>query len=458
MRVTVLGGGVLGASTCYHLAKLGARVTSVSGSAGASAATSRSAGLILHYGASFKMQAARSTLADIADLESALEEDLGFVECGSLRVAVSSQRCQDLEREAAQIRDRGFSSVKQQLDHAELGARVPWLQLPSSATATLVERDGYIDPVVLTGAYWRRARELGAVGIADDASELVPSDDGRSVAAIRLRGARDVVESDHVVDATGLWSGRLAELAFGVEALPMAPVRSHYWIATSANDNGLVDPLAVTPMVLLPDAGAYTRPAAGSGLLIGLQEQRSATWNRNALFGKEKDREASSSSTALDLEIAHEAAAADADDALHLVTEALFPEEEKEEEGDDGQSCSRRSLAHFLTPDFIARLALPHYAAGLTTYTPDGQYLVGCMAGDASPSNYTVLSGCNGSGISSAGGLGSLAARCALGLQEEEEEGDTSPTRSTLQNLPAVGSEEFQRLCSNARASKFQTK
>jgi hypothetical protein len=56
----------------------------------------------------------------------------------------------------------------------------------------------------------------------------------------------------------------------------------------------------------------------------------------------------------------------------------------------------------------IDRLAFPHYIAGLTTYTPDGRYLIGRVPGATNA--VSVATGCNGSGLSSAGGIGRLVA------------------------------------------------
>lgn len=95
-------------------------------------------------------------------------------------------------------------------------------------------------------------------------------------------------------------------------------------------------------------------------------------------------------------EAAHDAAAADSAQAAELFLGGLD------------------MLAPYVVPELLKSLTLPHYTAGLTTYTPDGGYLIGKLPCPAAPDGYSILSGCNGSGLSSAGGLGLLAAREAL--------------------------------------------
>ena len=80
---------------------------------------------------------------------------------------------------------------------------------------------------------------------------------------------------------------------------------------------------------------------------------------------------------------------------------------------------------------------------------------------------YTVVSGCNGSGLSSAGGIGKVAAEIAIALKKEDLDpfaDDWSPLRASLSahtttpdgNPVDVRGQEFRDLCSNARSAKFQ--
>ena len=58
----------------------------------------------------------------------------------------------------------------------------------------------------------------------------------------------DTIACDHVVDATGAWSGVLGQAAFGMPPLPLAPVRSHYWTTGSMPEWLATE----APMVILP--------------------------------------------------------------------------------------------------------------------------------------------------------------------------------------------------------------
>jgi 4-methylaminobutanoate oxidase (formaldehyde-forming) len=78
-----------------------------------------------------------------------------------------------------------------------------------------------------------------------------------------------------IVDACGVWAAEFSErVGF---PLPMAPVRSHYWITEPNEAYG-----GEHPITILPDVAAYTRPEVG-GLILGVQESRSVTFDAREL-------------------------------------------------------------------------------------------------------------------------------------------------------------------------------
>ena len=123
-------------------------------------------------------------------------------------------------------------------------------------------------------------------------------------------------------------------------------------------------------------------------------------------------------------------------------------------------------------------IALRSYTAGLTSYTPDGGFLVGSLpalppsgcggCGGGAVRGTSVISGCNGAGLSAAGGLGSLAARHALaeaGWLCDEDGDEAQDARLALEEFRLgrfgavdVTTEAFRARCSASRGSKFQPK
>ena len=561
--VAVLGRGVLGAATAYHLTKLGARVVCVDGGPLGGSATARSAGLVLHASSPAKAACTVQTLADIAQLDAeqaalgtAGEGPVGFVKTGMVRVASTPAELDRLRREMEMVSGGAYSAVHWLHTASQVSAAVPWLTLPQGATACVVEMDGMVDPVVLAGRYWRAARQAGAVHVPHDAvallhtavtpaptalataapaspaflatpttptppqlqppTETTPQqphqtihhhqqNGGRKVVGVVLADSGEEIPCDYCIDATGSWAGSLAEAAFGTAPLPMAATRSHYWTAKAPPQYFPTS----SAMVLIPAARWYSRPTHTAGeAIVGLQEEISPTWSRAELESPAQMHSSSSGggssasvhgpagdcwsagcavlpSMSGGREAAHDAAAADSAQAAELFLGGLD------------------MLAPYVVPELLESLTLPHYTAGLTTYTPDGGYLIGKLPCPAAPDGYSILSGCNGSGLSSAGGLGllaakealhSLAAQCSAGAGAGAGAGadadaghadagadpyDLSTSyakalegwsigRPTVQlkfcssgsgdvgaGGPAVGTAAYRKICSMARAGKF---
>lgn len=334
--VAVLGRGVLGAATAYHLTKLGARVVCVDGGPLGGSATARSAGLVLHALSPAKAACTVQTLADIAQLDAeqaalgtAGEGPVGFVKTGMVRVASTPAELDRLRREMEMVSGGEYSAVHWLHTASQVSASVPWLTLPQGATACVVEMDGMEDPVVLAGRYWRAARQAGAMHVPHDAvallhtavtpappalaaappvspsfwatqlpqlqpqppTETTPQQPHQSPHHHQQKGERKVVgvvladsgeeiRCDYCIDATGSWAGSLAEAAFGTAPLPMAATRSHYWTAKAPPQYFPTS----SAMVLIPAARWYSRPTHTAGeAIVGLQEEISPTWSRAEL-------------------------------------------------------------------------------------------------------------------------------------------------------------------------------
>ena len=473
-HVAVIGAGILGASTAYHLAKLAptAQVTILDSNPSPNCATSRSAGVVLHYSSPDKCRLVRQTTRDIEALEGMLDEDVGFCKTGSMRIASNPAELEALEAEMKVVAP--FSPVRW-LEKEEVKPLVPWMTDPSLANsetpeesgdllrAALIEDDGFLDPIVLAGAFLRAARALGANYEVDRVAGLDVSGDANGSVVQGVHTARGQhLACDHVVDATGVWAGVLGEASLGMAPLPMAATRSHYFTTGS-----MPDWLSIrSPVVVLPAAGMYVRgTASGDAAVLGVQERQSRTYDLRELVGAaaKKDQEGATSTAkvlldaARDPEAAHDAAAAEEEQAIELLLECLG------------------RLEAFAEEPFLANLTVPHYSAGITTYTPDGGFLLG--APDPAARGYSVISGCNGMGLSASGGLGRLAALEALGLLDEaatetaagkptetarEALATWSPQRPTLDwgghdaAEGGIRGTAFRDLCAAARARKFK--
>ena len=396
----IVGGGVIGASIAYHLASKGdGTVLLLERNELASAASSRAAGLILQASTKpSKTPLARLTVQTLPVLEDELNESVGFHDVGSLRVSTSDDRALELD---AMVQDAMKWGIPVEFpSKAEIAGLIPWLDIGYSSKIAYFPTDGYVDPYLVSMAYIKSARARGAV--------VRPHTDVRDVI---LEGDKVVgVESNvgkiacgTVIDACGVWAALLSEQA-GFP-LPMAPVRSHYWIT---------DPLdsckGEHPITVLPDASAYTRPELG-GLLIGVQEPHSATFN-----------------------------------ARDLPTDPAAFSPIRGEEHWEILADSYEGLSQFF-PE-IESAQFSNYISGLSAYTPDGEIVLGPLP---NVTGFFTAAGDCGSGITLSAGIGDAMADLVLGRETAYD-----ITRFTPDRFGEVDpfSESFRSRCATARASK----
>ncbi|MFZ1828468.1 MAG: FAD-dependent oxidoreductase [Candidatus Competibacteraceae bacterium] len=397
--LVIVGGGVWGLSIAYHCARLKVgRVLLLERNALSSAATSRAAALLTQARAKTAlMPLIAQTYADITDLEVALGESLDGRRVGSLHVTASASRQREL-RELMAIAGQAGLSVEA-LTADEAARRAPWLNPEAIMNAAFMPEDAFIDPYRLATAYARAARMYGAILRQGVAVQNLRRQGDRITGVVTGQGT---VYTGCVVDAAGAWANRLAS-PLGV-GLPMTPVRSQYWITAP-------DPLFPRdhPMVILPDASAYSRPELG-GLLFGLRERQSVSVDPRELPD--------------DLE---GFALGEAGGWSSLV---------------EGASALRRFLPA------LDRLEIAHHITGLSTYAPDGLLVLGPAPGIE---GFLTAAGCSGAGIATAGGVGRGIAALAAG--------HPSPFDLTPFWIDRFGSidpfsQEFRQRCEQARSSK----
>jgi len=198
----IIGGGIIGCSIAYHLAKNDAgRIVVLERNELASAASSRAAGLILQATTKpSNTPLVQATGSTIADLEAELGDTIGLHTVGSLRIAASPPRLKELQTLAEEAVSRNIPCER--LNHAQAKAMVPWLELPRDCETLFVPTDGYVDPYLLSMAYARAARARGVdfrlrtavTGITVQRQRVV----GIEVGGERMSGGT-------VIDAAGAW-------------------------------------------------------------------------------------------------------------------------------------------------------------------------------------------------------------------------------------------------------------
>jgi glycine/D-amino acid oxidase-like deaminating enzyme len=257
--VIIIGGGVTGASIAFHLAALGVRdVLLLERKFLASGGTGRSVGIVRQlYPTPETSQMVVRSLAAFRAFRDTVGGESGYVGCGVV-IGVSSAMRARLE-ETVRLQRR-FGVRAEVLEPGELARVEPRIDA-ANLGAVLYEPDsGYGDPTAVTIGYAEAARRHG-----------VRIEQGVEVVAIRTTGERvtgvetaagDRVDAPVVVNAAGLWSRTVAQLA-GV-ALPIVIGRHPVFVVE--RDAGFGRPHLV---YLDLGGGSYARPETGGLTLTG---------------------------------------------------------------------------------------------------------------------------------------------------------------------------------------------
>jgi sarcosine oxidase, subunit beta len=207
----VVGGGLVGASTLFHLAELGCTdVLLLERGALASGGTGRScANIRTHYSILSNTELAVKSLAMFRDLPSALgEEDAAsdFIESGYIIVAPEGEPAENLVANLALQRDQGAAT--EQISADEARALHPYINVDDAGAIGWEPHSGYADPVKCTVSFANAATRRGAEVRLDTAVSEVIVDDGT------VRGVRTASGDIHaplVISVLGPWTRALTD-------------------------------------------------------------------------------------------------------------------------------------------------------------------------------------------------------------------------------------------------------
>jgi glycine cleavage system aminomethyltransferase T/glycine/D-amino acid oxidase-like deaminating enzyme len=267
----VIGGGVGGASILYWLARLGwddvvlcERADLTSGS------TFHSAGLVGQLRGSLSLT---KMMMSSVELYRRLEEEVGLEtgwhEVGSLRLASSEDRMQELRRQAGWAKT--FGLPLELLSAAEAKERFPPMSTEGVLGAAYLPTDGYIDPSQLTFALAEGARRGGAEIYTNTRVTGIGLERGRVTGVETDKGS---IETEVVVNAGGMFAGEIGRLA-GVN-VPIVPM-AHEYLVTRPSDLPLELPTMRDPSLLV-----YFRGESG-GLVMGGYERQPEPWSLDGI-------------------------------------------------------------------------------------------------------------------------------------------------------------------------------
>lgn len=360
-EIVVIGGGAVGLSTAYHLAKEGVKdVLLVERNSLTSGTSWHAAGIVGPLRASMNLTKLAIYATELfASLEQETGQATGYRQIGGLWLARTDDRLRELKRIAAMGEMTGLDA--RILHREEVLATLPGCRTDDLAGALWVGEDGQVNPVDLCMAYAKGAR-AGGVRIREDCGVTAVEETGGRVAAVRLEdGSRIACRA--VINCAGAWAHGLGARS-GV-AVPLQAVEHIYVVTEPIPD--LVQPF---PILRDLDGGTYIKEDAGK-LVIGGFEHNAKLWHP-----------------------------ASADPKASFL---MFPEDW--EQAEPFLSCALHRLP------FLETVGLGHFMNGPESFTPDTKPAIG-----EAPNlkNYFTAAGFNSIGIVSSAGAGRAIAAWAM--------------------------------------------
>ncbi|MEM8812786.1 MAG: FAD-binding oxidoreductase, partial [Pseudomonadota bacterium] len=265
--MVVIGGGIIGTSTLYHLGKKGIDdAVLIERKALASGTTWHAAGIVGQLRESgSQTELSKYTARLFQTLEEETGQATGYKQNGTIHLALTDVRMEQLRRSHDHALRMEIPS--QILSIEEIGDLWPHVACDDVLGGFFVPSNGQVNPLDVTQALARGARQAGNRIFEGISARRILAKNGRVVGVETNRG---VIATDKVLLAAGMWSHTFAK-AHGV-ALPLHAAE-HFYIVTEPVE-GLSKSL---PVLVVQEERTYWKEDAGK-LLIGAFEARGKAW------------------------------------------------------------------------------------------------------------------------------------------------------------------------------------
>ena len=355
-NVIIIGGGVIGCSIAYHLGKLGWKdIVLLERKKLTSGTTWHAAGLIAQLRATQNMtRLAKYSQELYWDLEKETGVVTGFKRNGSMTVALTEERLEELNRQADMA--RAYDVEIENINKSQIQEKYPHLNTEDVLGGVWLPKDGQADPVNITLALAKGAKNFGVTIIEDLKVNSIETNDGKVKSVQTQHG---LMSANYVVNAGGMWGQEIGKMAGA--SVPLHACE-HFYIVTEPIDT-LTPEL---PVLRVPDECAYYKEDAGK-ILLGAFEPNSKPWGGD---GIPED----------------------------------FEFDSLPEDFDHFEPILERAIKRF---PLLDKTGIKTFFNGPESFTVDNRYLLGETP---EVENFFVAAGFNSVGIQSAGGAGKVLA------------------------------------------------
>ena len=357
-KVVVIGGGVVGCSCAYHLAKFGWKdVILLERDKLTSGTTWHAAGLVSQIGPSATITKIRKYSLDLyKDLEKKVDHSAGLRLNGALSIAQEEGRWRELKRQATTAQLYNFDV--QILNKDQIKEKIPLIKNEDLLGGIHMPGDGSGDPSGITQLLAKAAKKEGAKIFEDSPVEKILVKN-KKIEGVIVNNQK--IECEYIVLATGMWSRQIGE-KLNV-SIPLYPAE-HFYVITEPINNLPKD----LPVVRDFDSRTYFKEDAGK-LLLGIFEGKSIP-----AFDKTN-------------EVPEDFSFGEFPENLEHFEPYL-------------NACMKRF-------PILKQTGIRKFFAGPESFTPDTNTLLGEVP---EVKNFFVCCGLNSIGIASAGGVGKVTA------------------------------------------------
>ncbi|KNG95193.1 GcvT family protein [Pseudaestuariivita atlantica] len=269
-RVVVIGGGVVGSSVLYHLAKMGwTDCVMLERSVLTAGSSWHAAGGIHALNADPNMAALQAYTIDLlSEIEEESGQNIGLHMTGGLTLAGTPERWEWLQSAYRVFQSIGIEDCRL-MTPKEAQEACPIMSTDGVLGAMWADREGYVDTTGTVHAYAVAAKKRGAEYYEHTkVEELNQTAEGWEVVT-----DKGTIRCEHVVNAAGLWAKQVGRMA-GIE-LPVSPLKHHYLITDTIPEVAALD--FEVPMTVDLEGFTYMRQDQ-KGVLVGIYEIEHEHW------------------------------------------------------------------------------------------------------------------------------------------------------------------------------------